>query len=115
MARRKLTDVTRREPQQKTALGQADELIGQMEAQEPSGPAEPEAKPIRRNTARLSISLLPEERKALEMRMGQLWQQGHTDIKVSRLVRIGLSMLLQASDEEILRLAEEVPNLEKRG
>ena len=115
MARRKFADVTKRGTPQSTALGQADRLIEQMEAQEPSGPGEPEAKPIRRNTARLSISLLPEERKALEMRMGQLWQQGHTDIKVSRLVRIALKMLQQASDEEILRWAEEVPNLEKRG
>jgi hypothetical protein len=84
----------------------------QMEPQE--APLQQETKPIRRNTARISISMLPEERRALEKRVGQLWQQGHADIKVSRLARIALKMLLQASDEEILRLADEVPNLEKR-
>ena len=115
MAKRKLTDITKPESEKKTALGHADELIEQMDSQALPELDKQQTKSLRRNTTRMSISLLPEERKAIEMRMGQLWQQGYTDIKVSRLARIALKMLLQASDEEILTLADEVPNLEKRG
>lgn len=111
MARRSLADVTRRETERKAALDEADRLMERMNAQQE---APQPTRTIPRNTARLSVSLLPEERRAVERLMGQLWQRGYTDIKISRLTRIALRMLLQASDDDIVRLAEEVPNLEKR-
>lgn len=68
----------------------------------------------RRSTDRMSISLLGEERIALEERAARLRFQGYRDIKPSRLARIAFHMLLVASDEEILKWAEEVENLEVR-
>ena len=107
MAKRTLAEVTKREQGKRSAVDHGDELIGKMESQ--GG-----AKPAGRNTARVSISLLPEERRSLEKRVGHLWEMGHAHIRVSRLVRIALKMLEGASDDEVVRLAEEVPNLERR-
>ncbi|MBI1961272.1 MAG: helix-turn-helix transcriptional regulator, partial [Parcubacteria group bacterium] len=62
----------------------------------------------------LSVSLLPEERYALEIRSHELANKMRRhDLKPSRVARIAFRMLLEASDEEILRIAEDVPNLEK--
>ena len=64
-------------------------------------------------SVKLSVSLLPEERHALEVRSHELISTGgRYDLKTSRMARIAFQMLLEASDEEILRIAESVPNLE---
>lgn len=67
-----------------------------------------------RSTDRISISLLQEERIALEDRVYHFKKSGRRDLKISRLARIALKMMLDASDEDILKTAEEVDNLEIR-
>ena len=69
-----------------------------------------------RSTATMSISLTAEERAAVEARAFQLKQAGaRKDIgKVSGLTRVALAMMLAATDEEILRVADRVENLELR-
>ena len=73
--------------------------------------------PKGRETERLSVSLLPDERRALEQRLGQLWAQGYVKLgrlSVSRLVRAAIAYLLEADDEDIIQWANRVPDLEKR-
>lgn len=70
--------------------------------------------PIRRSTERISISLLAEERAALEERAARLRSAGHRDIKTSRLARVAFNMLQEVSDEAILSAAAMVENLEMR-
>ena len=111
MAKRKLADTVRKVPPRKSALDEADQLLAQAAA---PGTGTVRPAPIRRHTERLSISLLRQERKELEHRIGQLWASGHSDIKISRLARIAFRMLLRATDEDIVELAEEVPDLQKR-
>ena len=69
---------------------------------------------IRRSTERLSVSLLAQERDALEKRAAHLRGLGHRDIKTSRLARIAFKLLQEQSDEAILSMAEKVENLEVR-
>lgn len=73
-----------------------------------------DSEPIRRSTERLTISLLDEEKRALEERAFHFRQQGHAELKTSRLARVAFQMLLEAADEEILQAAEKVENLEVR-
>ena len=70
-------------------------------------------KQIDRSTSRLSVSLLEEERTALEGLGGELRRKGHWDLKTSRLARVAFKMLLDADEQDVLRVASEVPNLEK--
>ena len=75
-----------------------------------------QAQPTTRSTATMSISLTVEERKAVEARAFQLKQAGaRKDLgKLSGLTRVALAMMLAATDEEILRAADRVENLELR-
>lgn len=66
-----------------------------------------------RFTDRMSISLLKDERNALEDRARDLQRAGRRDLKPSRLARIAFKLLMNTPDEEVLRLADEVPNLEQ--
>ena len=95
---------------QKNALDQAEEMMDKMEPSASSKQALPPGQDI----TRMSLSLLREERTALEKRLAQLWLLGHADIKMSRLLRIGAKMLMNASEEEILNVAAEVPNMYDR-
>ena len=116
MAKRKLASSTQQIQQREkrevaSRLDAADRALG-----EPTpGSTEPvrEATKIPRSTDRLSISLLSEERDAVEGLSAALRAQGHRDLKTSRLVRVAIKMLLDSSQAEVLRQAEEVPNLEK--
>lgn len=69
---------------------------------------------LRRSTERLTISLLDKEKRALEERAFRFRMSGHRELKASRLARIAFQMLLEATDEEILNIAEGVENLEVR-
>lgn len=69
---------------------------------------------LRRSTERLTISLLEEEKRALEERAFRFRMGGHTELKTSRLARVALQMLLDASDEDIFKTAAKVENLEIR-
>lgn len=81
----------------------------------PQEPVHPRsAGAIRRSTERLTISLLGEEKRALEERAFRFRQNGHPELKASRLARIAFHMLLAAPDEAILKAAEAVENLEVR-
>jgi cell division septation protein DedD len=88
---------------------------------EPEPPPEPppEPKPMPRSTERISISLLAEERDALEKLSMELRSEGHRALKTSRLARIAFKLLLQADKKTILKIADSVENLEvlrgKRG
>ena len=108
MSKRKLAEATQPSPK-KTPLDVAEEQA----AQTPQPPASAPARLMSRTTDRISISLLPEERTALEARAHEFMRNGRRDIKPSRLARIAFKMLLAASDEEILQVVDEVPNLEK--
>lgn len=98
-----------------TALDKADELMKRMEStQRKNEETEPEPKESSEWTMdRLTISLLSAERSALEKRMAYFREKGYRSFKTSRLARIAINMLVNAPDEEILRHAVEVPNLEK--
>ena len=67
-----------------------------------------------RSTDRLSISLLSEERTALEDKADHFRRMGRRDVKASRLARAAFKMLLEAPDDEILRVVDSVENLETR-
>lgn len=69
---------------------------------------------LRRSTGRLTISLLDDEKRALEERAFHFRQNGHPELKTSRLARIAFCLLLDTADEEILKAAEKVENLEGR-
>ena len=107
MAKRSLAQATKALTK-KTALDLAEE-----QAQPPQPPAR-EARSIPRSTDRISISLLPDERRALERRAHQFMDNGRRDLKTSRLARIAFHMLASASDEEVLAVADRVDNLEVR-
>lgn len=110
MSKRRLTDVVQAQPK-KTALDLAEETLDAPKepAKEGKMPTAPES----RTTDRVSISLLLEERLALEDKAADLRRQGRRDLKTSRLARIAFRLLLETPDKEILRLADEVPNLEQ--
>jgi len=114
MGKRNLGDVVRRqqEKKDKTAWDLAAEVIDGPNDEQASPEAQPKPQ-MPRSTDRISISMLEEERHAMEDRAFKLRQQGHRDMKMSRLARIAFQMLLDASDEEILKTAGKVPNLEK--
>ena len=105
MAKRKLAQASKAQTK-KTALDLAEEQA--------QPPAAGETRSIPRSTDRISISLLPEERRALEKRAHQFMDNGRRDLKTSRLARIAFHMLAAASDEEILAVADRVDNLEVR-
>ena len=107
MAKRKLSAATENQSP-KTPLDLAEEQIERPQSQAT------DTRPIPRSTDRLSVSLLNEERTALEDLANDFRRRnGRRDFKTSRLVRIGIKMLLSASDEVILQVADEVPNLEQ--
>lgn len=126
MAKRKLAQAAR-PAARKTALDLAEEHVEASETsprgaagtppppqpRRGSGGGSATASPISRSTDRLSISLTHEERQALVDRAADFMRQGHRDLKTSRLVRVAIRMLLSASDDDILRVADSVPNLEK--
>lgn len=112
MSKRKLTDVVQVQPK-KTALDLAEETL---DAPRPKPAQKRTAKstgPIPRTTDRISISLLSEERTALEDKAVEFRRKGRRDLKTSRLARIAFRLLLEAKDEEVFRIADEVPNLEQ--
>ena len=107
MAKRSLTQAAKA-PSKKTPLDLAEE-----HAHTPT--AAPTRSPTPgRSTDRMSISLLTEERTALEDRADHFRRAGRRDLKASRLARIAFEMLFDASDEEVLQIADRVPNLEMR-
>ena len=107
MAKRKLSATTENQSP-KTPLDLAEE---HSESREPQAT---DPRPIPRSTDRISVSLLDEERTALENLASDFRRRnGRRGFKASRLVRIGIKMLLNASDEEILGVAEDVPDLEQ--
>jgi len=129
MAKRELKQATKARAQKKSALDLAEEhteasaispsaqdgagaLPPPLPRRGPGGGSAP-ASPISRTTDRLSISLTYEERQALTDRAADFMRSGRRDLKTSRLVRIAIRMLLNASDDDILRVADGVPNLEK--
>ena len=69
--------------------------------------------PKDRETVRLSVSLLPDERRALEQRLGQLGARGYSRLSMSRLVRTAIAYLLEADDEDIIKRVNRVRDLEK--
>lgn len=88
----------------------ADKVIGERQEEKPQPASRPK---ISRTTDRMSISLLAEERQALDDLAADFKRKRRRDLKTSRLVRVAIKMLLDASEEEVLRMAEEVPNLER--
>ena len=122
MSKRRLADVVQAQPR-KTGLELAEETLDEPKkpAREKAKPAAarsapklaPKAAPASRTTDRVSISLLLEERLALEDKAADLRRQGRRDLKTSRLARIAFRLLLEAPDKGIFRLAEEVPILEQ--
>ena len=120
MSKRRLADVVQAQPR-KTGLELAEETLDEPKkpAREKAKPAAaktspkaaPKSAPVSRTTDRMSISLLLEERLALEDKSDDLRRQGRRDLKPSRLARIAFRLLLETPDKEIFRLADEVPNL----
>ena len=112
MSKRSLKDVV----QQQTAKKRSGWDLASEVFDAPEKDREPQAAPSRqipRTTARLSISLLDEEREALERISAELRAKGHRDLKTSRLARVAFRMLLDATEEDLLRVADQVPNLER--
>ena len=107
MAKRNLSQAAKK-PRKKTPLDLAEE-----HAHTPTVVAMRSPTPGR-STDRMSISLLPEERTALEDRADHFRRTGRRDLKASRLARIAFEMLFDASDEDVLQIADRVPNLETR-
>ena len=95
MAKRSLAQASKAQTK-KTALDLAEE-----QTQSPP-PAAGQTRSIPRSTDRISISLLPDERRALEKRAHQFMDNGRRDLKTSRLARIAFHMLAAASDEDVL-------------
>ena len=105
MAKRKLAEMTKPPKRsKKSPLDLADEVIDRP----------PQARQIGRSTDRMSISLLAEERTALEDLSTELRRKGHRDLKPSRLARVAFRMLLEASENQVLKTAGQVPDLEQR-
>lgn len=95
--------------------GKMDVLNTPSEQKRPKARKKREPKPptpMPRSTERISISLLPEERNALEKLSNDLRSEGHRALKTSRLARIAFKMLLDADKDTVLDVAEKVPNLE---
>ena len=67
-----------------------------------------------RSTVKMSISMTPEEQAELDKRVGAFRAAGRRDLKQSRLARVALRMMLNATDDEVLRVADTVENLESR-
>ena len=111
MSKRSLAEVVRSQSK-KTPLDLAEETLDSPKP-DPPQPAPAATTAIPRSTDRISISLLAEERIALEDKVSSLKHKGRRDLKISRLARIAFKMLLDAEDEDILRIADEVPNLEQ--
>ena len=114
MSKRRLTDVVQVQPR-RTALDLAEETLDAPKPapRKQAAKAPKAAAPASRTTDRVSISLLLEERLALEDKAADLRRQGRRDLKTSRLARIAFRLLLEAPDKEIFRLADQVPNLEQ--
>ena len=66
-------------------------------------------------TDKMSFSCLKEERERLEDRATYFRRElGRRDLKPSRLVRIGLKLLEEATDDEVIAMAQQVEYLEIR-
>jgi len=113
MAKRKLAAVASAKSS-KSPVDLAEELTSTPErAQQTAEAPSPGHAPQARFTDRMSISLLKEERDALEDRARDFQRNGRRDIKTSRLARVAFRLLLNTPDDEILRLADDVQNLER--
>jgi len=112
MSKRSLKDVVQQPvTKQRSGWDLAAEVYGGPKADQ--GAEDADRSQISRTTARLSISLLDEERDSLERVSAELRAKGHRDMKTSRLARVAFQMLLDATDDEILQVAARVPNLER--
>ena len=107
MAKQNLAAVTAQKDPKLALLDLSDKSPEQREEQ-----VRPVA--LGRTTDRLTISLLEQEKRGLEERAFGLRQNGHPELKTSRLARVAFRMLLEASDEDILSAAGAVENLEVR-
>ena len=107
MAKQNLAATTANKDAQAKLLDLADHQLDQPREKRPQ-------EPMRRSTERLTISLLEEEKRAIEDRAHRFRMSGHRELKASRLARIAFQMLLEATDEEILKTADDVENLEIR-
>ena len=107
MAQRNLSAVTAKKDPKLALLDLSDKQLESPKQQRESGV-------MGRSTERLTISLLKEEKRALEEKAFHFRQNEHPELKTSRLARVAFQMLLEAPDEEILRFADQVENLEAR-
>lgn len=90
----------------KNLLNSVDELLeGTREKENPIQSSQ--------DVERMSISLLAEEKEALENKTLDV-RRIDKGVRTSRLARIAFKMLQDASVEDILKFATEVPNLESR-
>jgi hypothetical protein len=108
MAKQTLAATTSQKDPKLALLDLSDKQAEQQPRQEKS------LDTLRRSTGRLTISLLDEEKRALEELAFRFRQNGHPELKTSRLARIAFCLLLDTADEEILKAAEKVENLEER-
>lgn len=72
---------------------------------------------VQRTTERISVSLTEQERDTLEDRSDGLRSRrglGRRDLKVSKLARVAFRMLEDASDAEIVAIADRIEDLEAR-
>jgi len=107
MARRNLASATADKDPKLALLDLTDRHLEQPRQQRNAGA-------VGRSTERLTISLLKEEKQALEEKAFHFRQNDHSELKTSRLARVAFRLLLETSDEEILQAAEKVENLEVR-
>jgi len=97
----------------------ADQVVEKPATKAKAQPVKTEAKKTRPTqeitpgcTINISLSMLPEEREQLEDLEHAMRKAGHRRMKKSMLMRIGLKWLLEAQQEQILKMSEEVPYLE---
>lgn len=113
MAKRTLAAATSAQPS-RSAVDLAEEVTSASERPTPAVVVRSKERASEaRFTDRMSISLLKDERNALEDRARELQRAGRRDLKPSRLARVAFKLLQNTPDEEVLRVAEEVPNLEQ--
>jgi hypothetical protein len=113
MAKRTLAAATNAQPN-RSAVDLAEEITSTPAGPTPTAVVRSKDRASEaRFTDRMSISLLKDERNTLEDRARDLQRAGRRDLKPSRLARIAFKLLMNTPDEEVLHLADEVPNLEQ--
>ena len=107
MAKRSLAAVAEESSGRDAYLELAEAQVGST--------SQPSSKITAKPTDKMSFSCLREEREQLEDRATHFRRElGRRDLKPSRLIRIALKFLENATDEEVLSMAEQVEYLEVR-